>query len=111
MAKKSKALAELDEAVDEAIRKIRAIRDAAQADIGDGSEAMQAAIERNGLDESRRGPKRGTGGRPRKGEGRREQKGVSLDPAVIAWVESQRAAAESFSETLERILRGNMHKN
>lgn len=96
MAKRSKT--PIDEIADEAIRRIR-------AEAEKNMHAMQTEPT------TPRGPKKGAGGRPRKGEGRREQKGVSLDPTVIAWVESQRAAAESFSETLERILRGNMHKN
>lgn len=104
MAKKSKALAELDEAVDEAIRKIRAIRDAAQADIGDGSEAMQAAIERNGLDQSRRGPKPGTGGRPTKAGARRVPRGVSLRPEIWQALESAKQPGDTLSDVIERLL-------
>src|SRR6185369_3392872 len=56
----------------------------------------------------KRGPRPGTGGRPRKGTEKREKRGISLDPMVARWIEEERLLNETFSEALERLLRRQM---
>jgi len=99
MAKRSDKT-QIDEIAEEAIRRIR--------EAAEKEKSMHAVEQHEG---PRRGPKPGTGGRPRKGEGRREQRGISMDPAVVRWLESERQPHETFSEVVERILRRQMPEN
>lgn len=94
--------AQVDEAAEEAIRQIRKI----QARFVEPDREEPAMVEAQ--TEARRGPKPGTGGRPMKGQSRRVSRTFTLDQSVLAWVETQRRDGESFSEAIERLLKGAM---
>jgi hypothetical protein len=93
MAKRSKT--PIDEIAEDAIRRIR---EAAQ------KEKSMHAVEQQQTESA---PRRG-GGRPRTGLERKEKRGFAADPAIIRWVEASRIGDETFSQTVERILRESM---